>query len=222
MRAAIAVPLLVFALGCGPERSVASGDSTSTSAESGTSAGTGASATATSSADGTTAGTTAGCGAGCFDACQCWREGDERIGDFAEPVVCPADVLCPLVTLACARPVLFYPCDGEYLYDEAALQCALEALRDGQPGVLEIQSEDLTAYFEGTYQTTFTIRILDAGHAILGSWGGQHDVPSSEIPTARTLPPGHFETCLALPDPGPRYRCLFEGLVESDELPRCE
>jgi hypothetical protein len=220
MRKAMAC-LLGCALGCGPGRTIDSGETggASTGAgTAGTSSSAGASASATSSPD-TTAG---GCGAECFDDCQCWREGEDRIGDFAQPLVCPAQMLCPRVTLECARPVLFYPCDGEYLYDEAALQCALEALRDGKPGVLEIDSEDLTAYFEGTYQTTFTIRILDAGHAILGSWGGQHDIPSADVPTARTLPPGHFEGCLEQPDPGPRYRCLFQGLVESDALPRCE
>lgn len=102
-------------------------------------------------------------------------------------------------------------CQGdEPIENEAALQCALEALRDRTPGKLGW----FTSEFIGQFSSSTDAYILDDGHILLRR-SGDADLCSYTGPdSAHTLADAaHFEGCLALATARERWTCLHEGVL---------
>ena len=184
------------AAGCGPEKSdttaTAGATTGSTGATTGSTNTTGTTGVATIAP--TTTGTT---GVELPAECACGEE-----PGCGEP-------LCPpvKVSLGCDPP--------EGVEDLAALQCALEALRDREPGTIAWEHRQDCGYsIHGA-----TISILADGAAVYSPWGGEDLSWSTGPVTLGALrDPDHFTACLAEPDPLDGFACLNsvigEALVE--------
>ncbi|MCA9650607.1 MAG: hypothetical protein KC501_11900 [Myxococcales bacterium] len=159
--------------------------------------------------------------------CTCQLADLEAIGCGFEELAqwtpgCPADMPCGRVTVECMRPGQdLYGCMGQELaYDEAALQCALETLRDQAVARLEIDGREDYGIFSG--QSRYVVHVLGEGAAVRAGCmstdvGFEEYTPSSR----QVLEAAHFEGCLALPTATERYDCLWEGLPVVEALPVC-
>lgn len=149
---------------------------------------------------------------GCsFDGIPLWTPG------------CPEATPCDRITVECMRPGQdLYRCMGqELLYDEAALQCALETLRDQVPARLEIDGREDMGIFSG--QSRYVVHVRGDGTAVSGGCQTT-DTPFFYQfgPSPRqVMDAAHFEGCLALPTATERYDCLWEGLPVAGGLPVC-
>jgi hypothetical protein len=122
-----------------------------------------------------------------------------------------ASPLCPAITGDCLMGE-FGQCQGGWDYDEAAIECALLAARDGTPGTL-------TWYFSP--DTGFSshggfFHIVEQRRAIhqSRSWfdlGG--DVSDTILWQMRDA--AHFDGCLALSGTCERLGCLFSGMTDT-------
>jgi len=217
------VGLVGVALACGPR---ATDDGTTAQA---TGTGTGRTTTGSDSGHDGSAGTSASLGSSessdmscdeCVAACACVRD------DAGTPVVCDRAALCDPVTWTCPRPQDFYACNPrlEYEYDEAALDCAIAALRDGVSGRLALWGDEVGFGFEGPVNTLHEVTIVDAQAAFVQTWSlppvGE---ASGGAPVLHTIAaPAHFAGCLTLSAGSERHDCLWQGLVPGDPLPTCE
>lgn len=116
--------------------------------------------------------------------------------------------ICESVGLVCEQD---YCTDDELIVDdEAALQCALEALRDRKPGALglHITSSVTTSYGTRVY-------IQSGGDVILQESGGV-DLCSYTGPDVlrRLKEPAYFGGCLSLATSEERFACLEDGFDE--------
>lgn len=131
---------------------------------------------------------------------------------LADEATCGAE-LCPGVGLSCEEP----SCEPDHpVNDEAALACALEALRDRKPGKVSwFTHESLGQYAYGT-----SVYIQADGNAIVTRAGGA-DLCNYWGPDTRAAlkEPAYFADCLALATGRERFDCLTDGL--GDELLVC-
>jgi hypothetical protein len=136
---------------------------------------------------------------------------------------CDLPALCETLQVTCAREGAdLYSCQpSEIVFDEPALTCALEALRDGTPGRLNIDGTLDLGIFAG--QQIHVLRILDDGRITTNACLST-DVGAQWNPTVARVRAGadHFAMCLAAPELADRYACLFDGLLAGAEpLPAC-
>jgi hypothetical protein len=195
---------------------------TSTSSASSSSSSSSSWETADSTADST--------GAPPPDACACaapWPFAPENYCAL-EPLAswapgCPDASPCPRLSVDCPRPgVDLYNCKSELMYDEAAMQCMLEVLRDGTQGRLEIDGR-LHNGFHFAHPLSL-LHVLEGRTAVyascmeLGSFGAApYDEPSRYV----LAEPGYFTECMAVDVPRERYDCMLDGLGEGTLLPGC-
>lgn len=225
---------MILALGCPGDDAVAidgSGSGGSTTAAPTSTAG----VTSTSSASGSsgsseTAGSSAdSTGAPPSDACACAGP-----GPFAPESYCAVETLaawipgcpdtspCPRLSVECPRPgVDLYACESELTYDEAAMQCMLEALRDGTQGRLELDGR-LHNGFQFAHPLSL-IHVLEGRTAVHASCMefGSFDVEPSEPSRFVLAEPDYFTACMAVEVPRERYDCMLDGLGEGMLLPAC-
>ncbi len=118
------------------------------------------------------------------------------------------EMLCPQVALDCPGKGAWDDCEEGPEPTEpnpGALQCALEALRDGEPGVLSFYwAENFTQAFYGY------VLIQDDRTAVVRTWGSDDCVSGfAEDAVLGSLQESSFyEECLADPDPFARFACL--------------
>ncbi|MFY0539057.1 hypothetical protein [Nannocystis pusilla] len=100
--------------------------------------------------------------------------------------------------------------------DEAALACALEALRDREPGKVSWFIQESL----GQYAYNTTVYIQADGNALVTRSGGA-DLCDYSGPDTRTAlkETAYFADCLALATGRERFDCLTDGL--GDELLVC-
>ena len=113
-------------------------------------------------------------------------------GGNPDPCVCDG---------ACASSGTLCPTATES--DEAAVICALEALRDRTPGSVEWSVTGEVDAADGV------IQIREDGAAIHSSTGSELECSWTDATIAGMLrPPGDYEACLADPDPSQRLNCV--------------
>ena len=99
---------------------------------------------------------------------------------------------------------------AELAVDEAALTCALEALRDATVGTVHWSSSDLD-YPEAHG----SVSVLDGGRMIRASVYSQIVCGGADPITLGTLPPASFyQECLDNPDVRARFDCLAAAPAE--------
>lgn len=134
---------------------------------------------------------------------------------------CSLTQRCPIVTAQCPRPHGLYTCRAELVFDEPALQCALEALRDGTPG--RIQISEIDRWGEFSPNADALVHVLEGRTAVhLGcTWADVLGATFSS-PEAHVLAsPSYFSACLAETTAPDRYTCMMTGLGEDAMLPQC-
>ncbi len=219
-RTVIVHALLLLLGACGPEsgtEETGGGGSSS----SGSSGGPGQSSTRGTSGADTTAGESSSGGLGpAPEGCSCRVPAES--GSCAEIASseCAGEPLCAPIVVECSRPNPdMYACEAEYTYDEEALTCALEALRDRAAGTLSIDSENEVCGLEGCGSYRAQIAILADERVVLSSCNANPIQAESASSSLRQLAaPEHFEGCLALPAPADRYDCLFEGIPSDMQI----
>ena len=110
--------------------------------------------------------------------------------------------LCPTVSLTCKG----YCSDGPVvLEDPAALECALLALRDRTPGLVEWSSHENG----GQYSDHGYVLVNADGVAVRRNWGWSDLYYQTSAAILGALPPPEdFDACLAEPDDLARFQCL--------------
>ncbi|HEY0135906.1 MAG TPA: hypothetical protein VGB85_17595 [Nannocystis sp.] len=182
-----------------------------------TSGGTTGALTTTSSGDST--GDTTGADATCMCAAFSEIEGGcANDSVWMHVAQCELDTICPPLTVQCPRPGAdLYDCQGELVFAEDAMTCALAALRDRTPGRFIVEGTEAGMFYFGTL---YGLRLRGDEVAVVtecrsGEGTGWH---ASDRPLA---PPAHFAGCLAMPKPLARHGCLLQGLGDPVVLPEC-
>lgn len=188
---------------------------TSTSGPSGTSTASGTAADSGSTGDTPHAG---GCFCGSFDELGPTCDA-EALAAWA-PTYCPEAQPCPRLTVECSRPGSdLYDCMTELVFDETAMQCMLETLRDRTPARLEVDGLQDYGVFSG--QSLYLVYVIgpvpDASDLLAVRTGClQGDVGAEAFgPTPHFLAsPDYFTACMQVPDPRDRYDCMMNGLMD--------
>lgn len=135
---------------------------------------------------------------------------------------CSLTQLCPIVTAECPRPHGLYTCRAELVFDEPALQCALEALRDGTPGRIQISEIDHWGDFSPNADALVHV-LEDRTAVLLGcTWFDVSGADFSSLPEAHVLAtPDYYSACLEETTAPDRYTCMMAGLGGDAMLPQC-
>lgn len=156
----------------------------------------------------------------------CFCRGSYELGDTcgveelaASVPGCPETQPCPHLTVECSRPNLdLYDCMAELVFDEAAMQCALETLRDRTPARLMIDGLQDYGVFSG--QSLYMIHIVESPQLtidVVAQRTGclQVDVGAEVFePVPYVLAdPDYFTGCMQVADPRERYECMMDGLT---------
>jgi hypothetical protein len=129
--------------------------------------------------------------------------------------------LCPVVTVRCEEPSAdLYGCGNALIYDEDALRCALGALRDGTPGLLEIEGTEDWGIFSG--QRIHLVRIEPDESLLRNScMGTDTGIEWSNTAKVRRADPSAFAACLEEPAAAPMYACMWDAIGAAEALPEC-
>jgi hypothetical protein len=133
---------------------------------------------------------------------------------------CPEAEPCSRLTVECSRPgVDLYYCKAELVFDEAAMQCMLETLRDGTPARLVLDGT-MDGIFSG--QSMYVIHVLEGRMAVRAGCM-QSDIGAQLYgPDLHTLADAdYFTGCMDVAAPDDRYDCMLDGLGEGTTLPEC-
>jgi hypothetical protein len=166
-------------------------------------------------------------GAPPLDACACMGPDPFDSGGCGTATLdewvpgCPLILMCPVVTAICPGIPDLYLCRADLVFDEPALQCAIEALRDGTPGRIQISEIDYQGQFSPGSDAL--VHVLEDRMAVrLGCTFNDAAPPTPGSPRVYTLAdPAYFTACLDEPVPVDRYTCMLAGLGEGTELPAC-
>ena len=152
---------------------------------------------------------------GAHPDCECVVDEDQQ----GVPPDIPAcvELTCPVV-----RAELCYGCDegttgepetGGGEVDPSALDCALTALRDRSPGLLQWELDIDSGYgFDGGY-----VLIKEDGRAIVRTWSWLDLGGETQAAVLGELPASsEFDACLALDDEEQRFECLRSTSVSSE------
>ena len=121
---------------------------------------------------------------------------DDRMSSTPAMPDCGSE-LCPVIRLSLGGV-------DEYMFNNPeAIDCALEALRDGTPGLLRWQQQNDDGNTDGY------LLIQDDGTLVRRTWGLQ-DLAwvIDEALLGDSRPSSDFEACLANPDTTSRYDCV--------------
>lgn len=134
---------------------------------------------------------------------------------------CPQEQPCSRVTVTCPRPNQdLYDCTSELVFDEAAMQCMLETLRDGTRGQLVI--DGLMDYGIRSGQSLYVVHVLEDRTAVRAGCIDVDFGNETYEPAMHALAdPGYFTDCMAVEAPRERYQCMMDGLGEGTALPAC-
>jgi hypothetical protein len=134
---------------------------------------------------------------------------------------CPQEQPCSRVTVTCPRPNQdLYDCSSELVFDEAAMQCMLETLRDGTPGRLVI--DGLLDYGIRSGQSLYMVHVLEGRTAVrAGCIDFDFGHETYEPAVHELADPSYFTECMAVEAPRERYECMMNGLGEGTALPAC-
>jgi len=160
------------------------------------------------------------------DACMCVEPWPEEQACGTEELVawvpgCPEAEPCSRLTVACPRPgVDLYDCTSELVYDEAAMQCMLETLRDGTLARLELDGTMDGGIFSS--QSIYVIHVLEGRMAVRAGCF-QSDIGAQLYgPDLHTLADAdYFTGCIDMAAPDDRYECMMDGLGEGAMLQEC-
>jgi hypothetical protein len=145
------------------------------------------------------------------------------VEDLAEWVPgCPQEQPCSRVTVTCPRPNQdLYDCSSELVFDEAAMQCMLETLRDGTPARLEI--DGLLDYGISSGQSLHLVHVLEGRTAVRAACINVDVGAETFDPTSHVLTDAdYFTACIEAATPLARYECMMDGLLgEGTTLPVC-
>ena len=194
---------------------------TSTSSASSTSSSSGAPGSSSSSTDPTAADSTTGDTPSPY-GCLCEWTDELGLDCTAEALAewsadCPQTQPCPRLTVECSRPgVDLYDCTAELAFDEPAMQCMLEVLRDDTPALLEIDGLEDGGIFSG--QSLYLVHVVptETDHRLALRTGcRQTDLGAEPYgPSPFILADAdYFTACMAVPTPRERYDCMMNGLV---------
>jgi hypothetical protein len=142
-----------------------------------------------------------------IEGCECILDEDVSNPDLPPMSPTCGEPLCPLVSAVDND-------DGFMLDDRAPLDCALTALRDRTPGLLQFSYSESF----GQFVDTGYVLILADGRAVRRGWG-QQDL-SFEVDEAKLgelRPVAQFEGCLADPD-SVAFGCLRQPLAGEDAI----
>lgn len=130
---------------------------------------------------------------------------------------CPEAQPCPRLTVECPRAgVDLYDCTSELAFDEAAMQCMLEVLRDGTPARLEIDGLEDNGAFSGQSLYLVHVLALETGdRAALRTGCMPIDLGAEPYgPTPFLLADSdYFTACMDVAAPAERYDCMMNGLA---------
>lgn len=134
---------------------------------------------------------------------------------------CPEAQPCSRLTAQCPRPGAdLYDCTNEVVFDEAALQCVLETLRDGTPARLELDGLEDMGVFSG--QSQYVVHVLEGRRVVRA---GCQSVDTGVLtfgPRTHVLQePEFFTDCMAMAGPRDRYDCITLGIGEGEPLNEC-
>lgn len=130
---------------------------------------------------------------------------------------CPATQPCPRLTVECSRPgVDLYDCTAALAFDERAMQCMLEVLRDGTPARLEIDGLEDGGIFSG--QSLYLVHVVPTvtdDRLALRTGCRQTDLGAQPYgPSPFFLADAdYFTACMGVTAPRERYDCMMNGLV---------
>jgi hypothetical protein len=154
-------------------------------------------------------------------ACACATDpDDDDYGSCGYETTCELPMPCPRVTVTCPRPSTdLYDCAPEYVYDEAALRCALEVLRDDAVAHLQIDgTEDYGIY---TGQEEFEL-FLEGGRALTRTRCMATDIgPEGWAQLGQSAAAAHFARCLDLEIAVEMYDCLWMGIDITTDVAAC-
>lgn len=124
---------------------------------------------------------------------------------------------CPTISGACEGGIFDDVCHGQWMYNEAALECALTAARDGTLGTIRWTFSPNSGF---SYRAGF-LHIVAERRAIRQDvdWvdlGGE----VSDTQLWQLKDPQFFQGCLDLPDFCARLHCFFAG-TEGNALSLC-
>lgn len=130
---------------------------------------------------------------------------------------CPQTQPCPRLTVECSRPgVDLYDCTAELAFDEPAMQCMLEVLRDDTPALLEIDGLEDGGIFSG--QSLYLVHVVPTetdDRLALRTGCRQTDLGAEPYgPSPFILADAdYFTACMDVAIPSERYDCMMNGLV---------
>jgi hypothetical protein len=162
-----------------------------------------------------------------LDACACVLSYPSRSSCGAEELVnwvvgCPQEQPCSRLSVTCPRPGQdLYDCTSELVFDEAAMQCMLETLRDGTPARLEI--DGLLDYGISSGQSLHLVHVLEGRTAVRAACINVDVGAETFDPTSHVLTDAdYFTACIEAATPLARYECMMDGLLgEGTTLPVC-
>lgn len=215
------VSLIALLVACGPRAGTDEGDGAA-----GGTAGEASSAGSTATDPGMTSAVdsaSTGAPAALPDGCSCREAAEDPFTcDDLATSACDGPELCPDVIGTCARPSAdLYACTSELAYDDEAVTCALEALRDRPSGKLAFDVENETCGLEGcgSDRTELTLvaddRVVVRRCASSPLWA---ESSSSFIDTLAE--PAYFDECLTLATTRERYECMVAGITRGADV--CE
>lgn len=134
---------------------------------------------------------------------------------------CTSPALCDTIEAHCDTLCAFAGWAG--VDNEAALQCALQALRDRTPGVVGWTASTIS---DGPDNEQVTLRILADGTVLRDPQFTTIFCTTYGPDTHNTLKsPDYFTGCLAMPDPGDRFLCMVAAteveLAECTPIQNC-
>lgn len=145
--------------------------------------------------------------------------GEPASPDVAPECACVDDMgtlscdspLCPAITGDCLMGE-FGQCDGGWDYDEAAIECALLAARDGVPGTLRWHFSPDTGFSShgGFFHIVEQRRVIRQSRYWVDLGGDVSDTVLWQMRDA-----AHFDGCLALTGTCERIDCLFSGMTDT-------
>jgi hypothetical protein len=239
LRHACSIAAIALALGCPSDDTVPNDGSGSGGSGVGPSTGSGSTqgATSTSSASGSSTESSAASSTDATAAdstgmdppaaiCACAPSFPARDFCYVEDLAgwvpgCPQEQPCSRVLVSCPRPNQdLYDCTSELVFDEAAMQCMLETLRDGTPGQLVI--DGLLDYGIRSGQSLYMVHVLEGRTAVrAGCIDFDFGHETYEPAMHELADPGYFTDCMTVAAPRERYECMMNGLGEGTTLPAC-
>ncbi len=133
---------------------------------------------------------------------------------------CALPMPCPRVTVTCPRPGAdFYECGPEYVYDEEAIRCALEVLRDDTPAHLLLDGTEDYGIYTGQAEHEIFVegdRVLSYTRCMATDVGNE-----GWAKLAQSAAADHWSGCLDLDIPREMYECLWAGIASTADAPAC-